>query len=187
MLELSATDTRLKTIIGQSGIIGYPTEAVYGIGCHPADTVALNRLISSKGRDADKGFILIAATLAQLAPYIAIDSDTENYLQTIYPGFVTVIVSKSANCPPLLSGSHSGIAIRISAHPLVATLCQTLGHPLVSTSANISGQPPITDKALLIQTFGDKLDALVSGDLGDEQRPSKIIDLTTSDKRIIRE
>lgn len=187
MQELIATDSRVKQIIKQSGLIGYPTEAVYGIGCHPDDEAAIKRLIEIKGRDAGKGFILIAASLAQLAPYIAIDSDTKAYMDDIYPGFVTVIVNKSATCPPLLSGNHNGIAIRVSAHPLVRTLCQTLGHPLVSTSANLSGQAPLQDKQQLIDTFGEHIDALLVGELGGQLKPSKIIDLTTADKKIIRE
>lgn len=187
MLQLSANDKQLQHIISQSGIIAYPTEAIYGLGCHPCDKKAVKRLVTLKKRDIGKGFILIAADLAQLSPYVLIDKTTEAYLHSIYPAFITVIVNQSEACPKYLSGQHNGIAIRISNHPIVQTLCQQLGHPLISTSANFSGKAPITDKNQLINTFTDTIDALVLGELGGAIKPSQIIDLTGKQKKIIRE
>jgi L-threonylcarbamoyladenylate synthase len=76
----------------------------------------------------------------------------------------------------LLCGEFDSIAVRVSAHPVVCELCDTLNKPLVSTSANLAGEPPVIDAQQILTDFSDKIEALILGQLGEQRQPSTIID-----------
>lgn len=164
----------------QGGIIAYPTEAVYGLGCDPDAPAALVKLMAAKGRQSDKGFILIASDFKQLEPYIAVlpNALKQQILQT-WPGPVTWLVKANPKVSSVLTGGRSTLAIRVTAHRLAAELCHTFGKPIVSTSANLSGMQPLRDAAAVSNNFGEKIDYLVHGELGKETQPTMIIDAET--------
>lgn len=165
-----------KTIIQRGGILAYPTEAVYGLGCDPFNKEAVEALLALKGRDADKGLILLISNWEQL--FSLIDPITAEQLSTVratWPGFVTWVFPKSPLLPTWLTGKHNSIAIRMSAHPLAHALC-TSG-PLVSTSANISGQKPAQNQTELYHQFPKGIDAVLEGELGGFSQPSAIYDV----------
>ncbi len=162
----------------QGGIIAYPTEAVYGLGCDPFNRESVERLCALKQRATSKGLILLISDWSQLTPLIAPVSDAMlDSVRKTWPGPVTWIFPKSAVIPGWLSGDHDGIAIRMSAHPIAHDICQN--GPVVSTSANISGQDPAVDLAGLRLQFPDGIDAVLSGDLGGLSQPSQIYDVRT--------
>jgi len=126
------------------GVIAYPTEAVFGLGCLPENSEALQRLLDIKQRPIEKGLILVAANFEQVRPYLA--KNIKPTPQQMAPDNVTWVYPVADNVSPLLRGRFDSIAIRISKHPLVQALCNTLDSPLTSTSANITGGLVIAHK-----------------------------------------
>ena len=165
----------------QGGIIAYPTEAVFGLGCDPDNEAALQRLLQLKQRPADKGLILVAASLEQLQPYLQLLApEVLQRLQASWPGPVTWLCPARESVSSLLRGEHSSLAVRVSAHPVVQQLCRRYGKPVVSTSANLSGAPPATTGEEVRQALGDAVDFIVPGEVGGAARPSEIRDALTN-------
>ncbi|MDH2296135.1 MULTISPECIES: L-threonylcarbamoyladenylate synthase [Cobetia] len=164
------------------GIVAYPTEAVWGLGCDPDDGEALARLIKLKSRDAAKGLILIAGDIAQLEPWLAgVTVAQREQLLASWPGPYTWLVPDNGRAHPLLRGEHVSLAVRVTDHPLVQALCAAFGGPLVSTSANRAGESPAMSADEVRDAFGAALvnDVILEGPLGGNPRPSTIRDLAT--------
>ncbi len=168
----------------RGGVIAYPTEAVWGLGCDPVNEAAVMRLLALKQREVDKGLILIAADTAQLASYIdmaALDDTQRAAVLASWPGPHTWIVPASAHAPAWITGSHAGIAVRVSAHPLVIALCKAYGAALVSTSANVAAQPAVSTRDALDPVIVAGVDAVTGGETGDQLRPTTIRDARSGD------
>ncbi|MGQ7845992.1 L-threonylcarbamoyladenylate synthase [Granulosicoccus sp. 3-233] len=165
------------------GVISYPTEAVFGLGCDPHDEPALSRIISIKGRAAHKGFILIAGSLDQLLPFLApLQAAWQAQFDSVWPGPVTMVVPCTSGNSELLTGGRQTLAVRVSDHPVVQALCERFGGPIVSTSANRSGQEPCRDTASATQLFGTEVDVTVDGKVGTLSEPTRIIDVRTGQR-----
>ena len=161
--------------VQRGGVIAYPTEAVYGLGCHPAKLAAVQRVLTLKQRPAHKGLILIAADFDQLAPYLLpLDSVTHARVMATWPGAVTWILPAQPHVSPLIRGEHDTLAVRVSAHPTCRALCLRLGHPLISTSANLSTLPPARDAQAVAAQFGTLLDGIVDAPVGGQAQPTEI-------------
>jgi len=174
--SLCNTDTAAP-IIRDGGVIAYPTEAVYGLGCDPSNLDALQRLIDIKKRAVDKGLILIASNQQQLTPFIKPPTaDALALMDAHWPGPVTLVVTASTNTSALLTGGRETLAVRVSSHTVVQSLCDASEMALVSTSANISGQDALRDADDVLAILGDDIDAVVAGDLGGLDKPTQIID-----------
>ena len=158
------------------GVIAYPTEAVWGLGCDPWNRNAVMRLLELKHRPEHKGLILVAASEDQIAPLLEpLSAEQRQILRTTWPGPTTWILPDPRNLiPGWIKGRHSEVAIRVSAHPLVGALCNACGGPIVSTSANRSAAEPARTKLKVSTYFGSELDFLLSGDLGGLSRPTTI-------------
>ena len=169
----------LRAHLRRGGLVAYPTESCYGLGCDPRNLRALKRLIQLKGRDAAKGLLLIADHIKRLQPFMKPPSTADRTrMQRSWPGPVTWVVPASAACPPLLTGGRPTIAVRVTAHPVAARLCRSLGMALVSTSANKSGQKPAQTAAECRRMFGAQV-RVIAGRIGQRRRPSTLIDLAT--------
>jgi L-threonylcarbamoyladenylate synthase len=167
-------------IIHAGGVIAYPTEAVFGLGCDPLNPEAVQRLLEIKQRPMNKGLILIAADMAQLHPFIApLNPADETLLADTWPGPHTWLLPARANTPRWLRGAHDTIAVRVTAHPVAAALCRAAGHALVSTSANRAGHPPATTALQVQRQFGKQISLIVKGKLGRVGKPTSIRDLKT--------
>lgn len=170
------------SVLQRGGIVAYPTEAVYGLGCDPDNPAALERLIEAKGRDARKGFILIAASIDQLQPYIQpLDAVIAERLGATWPGPVTWLVPARPDVLPMITGGRDTLAVRVTAHPLAAALCDTYGGALVSTSANLSGVPPARSALAVQRMLGGRVDFIVHGDIGTLGGPTEIRDARSGD------
>ena len=168
--------------IRAGAVIAYPTEAVWGLGCDPRDEAATMRLLALKQREVDKGLILIAADEAQLAPFIdmdALDAAQRATVRASWPGPHTWIVPASLAAPRWITGAHAGIAVRVSAHPVVIELCNAYGGALVSTSANRAGEPAAQAIAQLDPRIVEGVDAVLEGETGGLARPTDIRDART--------
>ena len=175
---------RAVKTIHQGGIIAYPTEAVFGLGCDPLNPDAVQRLLAVKQRPVDKGLILIASNLEQLQPFIQPLSKTNlAKIRKTWPGPVTWLLPKSDTCPDWLSGQHDTIACRVSAHPAVIELCEAAGTALISTSANRAGQAPFRTAQQVRLHIGKDIDQVISDPVGTLANPTPI---RTLDNRVIR-
>lgn len=166
------------------GVIAYPTESVYGLGCNPWELTAVTRILALKRRRPDKGLIIVAASFDQLEPFIdlraAIPWDS---ILASWPGPVTWVLPVKKHVPTLLRGTRGGLAVRVSAHPVVRELCRSAGL-LVSTSANPEGCTPAKTVSRVRAYFGDKLDYVIPGATGDSPGPTGIKDAITG--RLLR-
>lgn len=171
--------------IAAGGIIAYPTEAVYGLGCDPMNPAAVLRLLTLKQRRLEKGLILIAAELDQLLPYIA--QPTIDQLQLIgstWPGPTTWLLPKRPEAPPWICGQFDTVAVRVTRHPIAAALCRYSNSALISTSANRKDRHPARSRLGIQQQFGNQLDYILTGPVDCHARPTEIRDVR--DGRIIR-
>lgn len=178
LISIPEAATALQT----GGVIAYPTEAVWGLGCDPRDEAATLRLLALKLREVDKGLILIAAEEAQLAPFIdmtALDATQRDTVRASWPGPHTWIVPASPTAPSWITGAHAGIAVRVSAHPPVVELCKAYGGALVSTSANRAGEPAANTVEQLDPGIVAGVDAVLAGETGGLQRPTEIREART--------
>lgn len=174
------------TALREGRVIAYPTEAVWGLGCDPFNREAVMALLRLKERTVDKGLLLVGADMDQLSALLApLDEAQRKRLQATWPGPVTwLIPDPEGRYPDWIKGSHSSVAIRISAHPQVQALSREFQGLLVSTSANRAGEAPIRDEETLRRSLGPELGHILSGELGDQEQPSEIRDLLS--ERILR-
>jgi len=158
------------------GVVAYPTESVFGLGCDPMNAAAVARINAIKGRSVNAGFILLASDKTQLAPYLAAGSDIASEVQESWPGPVSWVMPASSQTPPWITGNRDTIAVRVTAHPLAAALCSAFGGAIVSTSANRSGRAAARSVLQVRRRFGSTLDYILPGDTGKEALPSEIRD-----------
>lgn len=164
-VELDAAVDALR----RGGIIAYPTEGVWGLGCDPRDEAATLRLLALKQREVGKGLILVAADEAHLAPFVAMDvlaAEQRQAVRASWPGPHTWIVPASAGAPAWITGDHDGVAVRVTAHPLVVALCAEFGGALVSTSANVASRPAPRTRAELDPRIVAGVDRITGGETG---------------------
>jgi L-threonylcarbamoyladenylate synthase len=167
---------RLRAYLKRGGVIAYPTESCYGLGCDPSNRRAVQRILKLKVRPQRKGLILVGSDIQQFKPYLAKLPDTlVNRLDEWWPGPNTLLLPTSKRCPPWLKGRHTKLAVRISAHPETARLSRALNMALVSTSANAAGKHAIKDARTCRQRFGQSV-LLLPGRIGQRKRPSRIFD-----------
>jgi len=166
-------------------IIAYPTEAVYGLGCDPANESAIRKLLSLKGRQASAGFVLIASEYSQLLPWIShIDEQLKDKAMQTWPGPVTWLFPRAADVSDYVAGKHDSIAVRITAHEPSRNLCAAFGSALISSSANHTATRPARSITEVEDYFDHRLGGILAGTLGGADNPSEIRDLLSG--KIIR-
>lgn len=168
--------------IKQGGIIAYPTEAVYGLGCDPYQQAAVIQLLKLKDRPPEKGLILIASKLQQLDDFI--DPLNNDQQQKIQNNPHTTWLVPATNAPFWIRGRHNTVAVRLSAHSLVKQLCDAVEQPIVSTSANPAGRIPAKNSLQTHHYFHHELDIIINSNTSGHTKPTEIRDLLTD--KIIR-
>ncbi len=169
-------------LLRQGGVLAYPTEAVWGLGCDPFNSRALQRLLLLKQRDPSKGVIIIAGSVEQFKPWLTeITPAQQRTLENSWPGPQTWLIKDNGYTPDLIRGKHSKVALRVTNHPWVIALCEAFDGPLVSTSANVSGESPLQTYAEIEAYFGGEVDMILNGALGGLNHPTRITDLETGD------
>lgn len=165
-------------------VIAYPTEGVYGFAADAMNEEAVERLLGIKGRSASKGFIVMAASLQNLAPLITPLSDIESatILGNLRGGFrSTWIVPAKDECPAYLKGQFTTLAIRITNHEDALALCDLMPVGVVSTSCNLHKEEPLKTPEAIIEVFGAQITGVMQGSVGGLSTPTRIIDLRSGD------
>jgi L-threonylcarbamoyladenylate synthase len=164
-------------LIRAGGIVAYPTEAVFGLGCLPDDRDAVLRLLAIKQRRLQKGLVLIAASVEDLAPLVELpEAPMRSTILATWPGPVTWVLPARRTAPWWITGRRDTLAVRVTAHALARALCARVAGPLVSTSANVSRRPPHRRLLQLRRDLGRHVDYVLPGPLGDSARPTAIRD-----------
>lgn len=173
-------------ILYRQGVLAYPTEAVWGLGCDPFCEDAVSRILELKGRAEHKGLILIGSHWDQFKPYLqGLDSAQLKTLQASRAKPTTWLIPHNGTAPSWVVGDHDTLAVRVTAHPLAAGLCRAFGGPLVSTSANPQGLPAATSGFKVRCYFPQGLDYQTPGRVGGATRASEIRHLLSGE--IIRQ
>ncbi len=183
-----ATDyERAVSVLCSGGVIVYPTESVFGLGCDPDSTSALRKVLSIKKRPENKGMLVVCHDFALVSGYVdleKISDDEMEFALKCWEDFCTLAMPASQKVHPLLKGAYPTVAVRISRHPAVAELCSRFKKPIVSTSANLSGAEPVRTAAEAETLFNGAADYILKGMTLGYERPSRIIDLKT--RKIMR-
>lgn len=175
-------------ILHHGGVIAYPTEAVYGLGCDPENLSAIKKILELKQRKAEKGLILIASSFDQLENYInPLEKNIEEKILSSWndqSNAITWLIPAKKGVSEYLKGEFDTLAVRVSHHPIVKELCEKFGGAVVSTSANISTQESARTAEQVKQIFGNKIDFVLEGKTNINAQPSKIRDALTD--KVIR-
>jgi L-threonylcarbamoyladenylate synthase len=169
-------------LLRAGGVVAYPTEAVWGLGCDPFDEIAVLRLLDIKRRPVDKGVILVAAHVAQFDGLLAwerLPADRANDVRAQWPGPRTWVVPATDRVPAWITGAHDSVAVRVSDHPDVVALCDAFGGPIVSTSANLAGEPPAFAFDALSPDVLARVGGVLAGETGGLRAPTAIRDAAT--------
>ena len=163
--------------IAAGGVVAYPTDTVYGLGCNPFDAAAVLHLLALKQRPAEQGVILVGSHLQQFLPYLLpLNKTVAGRVSRAGRQPVTWLLPCRPGAPAWLTGQHDTLAVRITRHPVAGALCEHWGGPLVSTSANIHGHRPATSPLSVRKTFNGQLDYILHGPAGATNTPSTIRD-----------
>ncbi|MSP52844.1 MAG: threonylcarbamoyl-AMP synthase [Gammaproteobacteria bacterium] len=170
------------TCLKNGGVIAYPTEAIYGLGCDPFNKKAVQRLLKIKQRSIEKGLILIATDWEQVkALTLPIPEERMRKIQASWPGPYTWVFPASPKAPPWITGNFETIALRITDHPIARQLCRQFGDPIVSTSANLAGALPAKTAVELPDSLLAHIDFILNGQTGILETPTMIADAITGE------
>lgn len=176
----------IAQILNAGGIIIFPTETLYGLGCDATNPQSLLKIYALKKRAFGKVFPILVKDFKMLAEYAAFHSDQKKFMQKTKRA--TNFVLKAKNLSPLATKNHTA-ALRISSNPWVKKLFKVFDRPLVATSANITKQEPLNDPRRYAEVFGkdaNLIDAVVFTGTNQKKKGSRIIDLTKKPYRILR-
>lgn len=175
---MSGQLTQAARVIQKGGVVAYATEYCFGLGCDPMNRAAVLRILRIKRRPAQKGLILIAASVEQLAPYV--DVIPPAALAT-WPGPHTWLLEPRDGVPGWITGEHPRLAVRVTAHAQAAALCKAAGMAIVSTSANRAGAQPTRSFRETARRFQGEVDYVLPGRVGDAPAPTPIRDANTGE------
>ena len=175
-------------VVKDGGVVAYPTETFYALGADPAQPKAIESVLNAKGRsDTNKPLLLLIATLNDLPNWISrFPSSFDQLVAHFWPGPLTLVLPARAGLPDALVGPGSGIAVRLTSHPIALALIRACATALTGTSANRTDAPPCHDADSVRNTLGNDLDAIVDGGITVGGKPSTILDLVNDRPKILR-
>ncbi len=177
---------RVVEILKQGGVIGYPTDTTYGIGCDIFNKKGVKQIYQIKQRDPRKPFSFICADLSDAANYCQVSNFAFKTMKRNLPGPYTFVLEATRSVPDLLTTRQRTVGIRIPDNQIALGIVRELGHPLVTTSANVSGEAPLHDPALIEEQLGRMLDVVVDGGILMGE-PSTVISLVGDRLEVLRQ
>ena len=177
---------RVVDSLQQGGVIAYPTDTIYGIGCDIFNRKGVKKIYQIKHRDPRKPFSFICADLSEVANYAQVSNFAFKIMRRHLPGPYTFVLEASRIVPDLLTTKQKTVGIRIPDNPIAIQIVRALGHPLVTTSANLSGDEHIQDPLDIDKSMGKMLDLVVDGGVLAGE-PSTVISLVNDRIEVLRE
>jgi L-threonylcarbamoyladenylate synthase len=177
---LSDSVNEAVEVLKKGGVIAYPTEYCYGLGCDPCNDTAVQRLLRIKHRPVEKGLVLVASNQAQVEEYADLQaSPLLTKILASWPGPHTWLLTATDNVSALIRGEHTSVAIRWSDHPSIQRLCALFGGAIVSSSANRLACPELMSAEQVQGELGSELDLILDAPLGGVSQASSIRDGVT--------
>ncbi len=173
-------------ILQNGGVIAFPTDTVYALGCRLHDKKAIQRLYQIKRVDKGHPMAILCADLKHLAVYAKVSNPAYKVLRSHLPGPFTFVLPATREVPKLMLTKQRTVGLRVPDHRIVQDLVHELGEPILSTSAEIADYGLFLDGEELQERLGKQLDCVIhSGILTDER--STIIDLTDDIPTVLRQ
>ena len=177
---------RAVAALEAGGVIAYPTDTVYGLGCDAFHKKAIDRLYAIKGMHRSHPLAFICPDLGDIARYAIVEKHHYRILRSLLPGPYCFILDATREVPKMLQSKRKQVGIRVPAHPVTIALTRGLGRPLVSTTAQRPGDDkPFVDPREVDIAFPG-LELVLDGGAGGTV-PSTVVDLTTSPPSVLRE
>ncbi|MCL6583149.1 MAG: threonylcarbamoyl-AMP synthase [bacterium] len=176
-------------IIQKGGLLIFPTDTIYGLGCSAFHEPSLERIFSIKGRPASKPLPTLVSGPSQLADLIAgqISDLAKEIIQEFWPGGLTLVFPAGEKVPAMISGGSGTIGLRMPNCQLVLDLIDLVQLPLVATSVNRSGQPGLRDINKIIAEWAPFVDLILDAGPLPDSPASTVLDLTTQPPKLLRE
>lgn len=176
---------RAVDALASGGLIAYPTDTVYGIGCDLFNKKAVDKLYQVKGMQRSQQLAFLCGDLGEVAKYAILNDYEYRILKKYLPGPYCFILRTSNEVPRIIQTPRKHVGVRIPSHPVALALVQELGRPIISSTAARPGQPPFIDPKELDLEFKG-LDLVLDGGVGGDA-PATIIDLTSDHPIVVRE
>jgi len=192
-MEILKTENldRVIEILKNGGVIAYPTETTYGLGCDATNQEAVNKISKIKGRIQGKPFLVVMPTIAMAKEYLEWNELLEKISKKYWPGAVTVVgrASENFSVDGVVSQAQT-LAVRVTGYPWLQKLFVNFDKPLVATSANLAGTGEVYDFVELKNIFNDcefKPDAIVDAGALPQNLPSTLVDVVDAELKILRQ
>jgi L-threonylcarbamoyladenylate synthase len=174
-------------VVLRGGVIGYPTDTLYGLGCALFDVAAVEMVARVKRRDPSLAVISLIPDASQVYGLASdVPEVAERLMARFWPGPLSLIFRASSVVPARVRGAGDTVALRLPRDPLCERLLEHIGGPLVSSSANLSGQRPAETAEEVVRIFGNQLDLVIDGGPR-RQASSTLVDLSGRRPRLLRQ
>jgi tRNA threonylcarbamoyl adenosine modification protein (Sua5/YciO/YrdC/YwlC family) len=174
------------SLLKEGGVIAYPTDTIYGLGCDMYNKKAIQRIYQIKKRDPQKPFSFICSDLKNISLYAQVTNQAYKIMKRYLPGPYTFILLGTKLVPKIMTTKRKTVGIRVPDNNICLSLVKTLGNPIISTSVGFSGGTILSDPSLIEETFGTQIDLTIDGGMLANQ-PSTIISLIDDEIEVIRE
>ncbi|MBV9582820.1 MAG: threonylcarbamoyl-AMP synthase [Chloroflexi bacterium] len=173
-------------LLRAGGLVGFPTETVYGLGAHALDAEAVAGIFVAKGRPADDPVIVHLADPAQLDRVAVADATAWQLAEAFWPGPLTLVLPRRPGVPLQVTAGLDTVGVRVPSHPVAHALLRTSGLPIAAPSANLFGRPSPTTAQHVLDDLDGRIDAVVDGGPTSVGLESTIVDLTSIPRRLLR-
>lgn len=175
-------------VLKRGGIIAYPTDTVYGLGCNAFDSRAVEKIYRAKQRPFNQPLPVLLADIAQISSLVSSVTGIARFLmECFWPGGLTLVLPKAASVPEIVTAGSDKVAVRIPNHAVPITIIEQLGAPIIGTSANVSEKPsPVTAEGVK-QQLGSQVDLIIDAGKCPGRRESTVVDITGGTPLILRE
>ena len=169
---------RVVECLKQGGVIAYPTDTIYGLGCDIFNKKGVKKIYQIKQRDPRKPFSFICADLSDVSNYAQVSNFAFKIMKRYLPGPYTFVLEASRVVPDLLTTRQKTVGIRIPNNAIALSIVRELGHPIVTTSVNVTGADSHCDPAVIDEHVGKQLDLVIDGGnlLGEQSTVISLID-----------
>lgn len=187
---LKASEESIKKaadIIKSGGIVGVPTETVYGLGANALDEHAVGKIFEAKGRPKDNPMIVHVSCMEEIKPLVKeIPESAKLLAEKFWPGPLTIIMKKTDLVPPVTSGNLDTVAIRMPSHEVMREIIKKSGCPIAAPSANLSGSPSPTNAKYVYDDMNGKIPLIIDGGESNVGLESTVITLAGDKPRLLR-
>ncbi|MGE3296464.1 MAG: L-threonylcarbamoyladenylate synthase [Porticoccaceae bacterium] len=179
--------SKVADIVRHGGLVAYPTDSAYALGCHLGDKDAVDRIRRIRDLDKHHNFTLVCRDLSELGSYAKVDNQVFRLLKAHTPGPYTFILNATSEVPRrLMHPKRKTIGLRVPDNAITQGLLAELGEPLMSVTLILPGDEyPLSDPDDIRDRLGTRIDALVDGGFGSLE-PTTVIDLSGPEPRLLR-